>query len=234
MPTLRAVACDVDGTITDRQRRISLTAIACIRELRSKGVEVVLASGNTACFMDALARVIGTSGTFIAENGGGYRIGFPGELRIDGDRSEALAAYRVVEEYYRRKGITLELLGDRYRFSDVAIAPTVRAAEVRGITRGLGVKVLDTGFAIHIQREGISKGLALRRLAGEMGIPVGEFLAVGDSENDLEMIEAAGIGVAVGNAREEVKAASDYVAEKGDGEGFAEAVKRYLPYFLER
>jgi phosphoglycolate phosphatase (TIGR01487 family) len=234
MPTLRAVACDVDGTITDRQRRISLTAIASIRELLGRGVEVVLASGNTACFMDALARVIGTSGTIIAENGGVYRIGFTGELHVEGDRSEALAAYRVLEAYYRMKGIALEPYGEKYRFSDVAFARTVPSEEVREVMRDLGVKVLDTGFAIHLQPRGISKGLALRRLAADTGIPVEEFLAVGDSENDLEMIEAAGIGVAVANARDEVKAASDYVTEKGDGEGFAEAVKRYLPYFLER
>jgi phosphoglycolate phosphatase (TIGR01487 family) len=234
MPTLRAVACDVDGTITDRQRRIGLTAIASIRDLVGRGVEVVLASGNTACFMDAIARVTGTSGTVIAENGGVYRIGFGGDLKILGDRRVSLGAYQVLEAYYRKEGVTLELFGDRYRFSDVAFARTVPPEEVREVTRDRGVKVLDTGFAIHLQPEGISKGLALRRLAADIGIPVGEFLAVGDSENDLEMIEAAGIGVAVSNAGEEVKAASDYITEKGDGKGFAEAVKRYLPYFLER
>ncbi|HMA04439.1 MAG TPA: phosphoglycolate phosphatase [Methanomicrobiales archaeon] len=234
MPTLRAVACDVDGTITDRERRISLTAIACIRDLVNRGVEVVLASGNTACFMDALARVIGTSGTVIAENGGVYRIGFSGELHTEGDRSVALAAYRELEEYYKKRGITLDPYGEKYRFSDVAFARTVPSEEVRRVMQDREVKVLDTGFAIHLQARGINKGLALQRLAADIGIPIGEFLAVGDSENDLEMIEAAGIGVAVANARDEVKAASDYVTEKGDGEGFAEAVKRYQPYFLER
>jgi len=234
VPTLKAVACDVDGTITDRNRRISLPAIACIRDLVDRGVEVVLASGNTACFMDALCRVIGTSGTFIAENGGAYRIGFAGTLRVEGDRSDALGAYRVLEEYYREKGIALDLFGFQYRFSDVAFARTVPPDEVRGVLRELGVKVIDTGFAIHLQAKGISKGQALRRLAAETGIPVGEFLAVGDSENDLEMIEAAGVGVAVANAGNGLKAASGYVAEKEDGDGFVEAVTRYLPYFLER
>ena len=234
MPSLRAVACDVDGTITDSHRRINTAAIACIRDLVDRGVEVVLASGNTACFMDALARVIGTSGTFIAKNGGVYRIGFAGPLRIEGDRSEASAAYRVLEAYYRKKGVSLELYGDQYRFSDVAFARTVPPEEVREVMRDLGVKVLDTGFAIHLQARGISKGLALRKLAADMGVPVQGFLAIGDSENDLEMIEAAGVGVAVANARDAVKAAADYVTEKRDGDGFVEAVTRYLPYFLER
>jgi phosphoglycolate phosphatase (TIGR01487 family) len=234
VPTLKAVVCDVDGTITDRQRRVSLAAIACIRDLVERGVEVVLASGNTACFLDALARVVGTSGTIIAENGGVYRIGFTGPPHVEGDRSEAVAAYQVLEEYYRRKGIALEPYGEKYRFSDVAFARTVPSGEVREVMRDYGVKVLDTGFAIHLQAKGISKGLALQKLAADMGISLEEFLAVGDSENDLEMIEAAGIGVAVANARDAVKAASDYVTEKGDGDGFVEAVMRYLPYFLER
>jgi phosphoglycolate phosphatase (TIGR01487 family) len=228
------VACDVDGTITDRQRRISLAAVACIRDLVGRGVEVVLASGNTACFLDALARVIGTSGTLIAENGGVYRIGFSGSLHTEGDRSVAVAAYQALEAYYRKKGVTLELFGEKYRFSDVAFARTVPPDEVREVMQDHGVKVLDTGFAIHLQAEGISKGLALRKLAADMGIPIEAFLAVGDSENDLEMLEAAGIGIAVANARDGVKAAADYIAEKGDGDGFVEGVTRYLPYFLER
>ena len=234
MPTLRAVACDVDGTITDRYRRVSLPAIACIRDLTDHGVEVVLASGNTACFLDAIARMVGTSGTIIAENGGVYRIGFSGELRVLGDRRESLAAYRVLEAYYRKKGVELELYGEQYRFSDVAFARTVPPEEVREVMRDLGVRVLDTGFAIHLQPPGISKGLALRKLAADLGIPAEEFLTVGDSENDVEMIEFAGIGVAVANARDAVKAAADYVSEKGDGDGFVEAVTRYRPYFLER
>jgi phosphoglycolate phosphatase (TIGR01487 family) len=234
VPILRAVACDVDGTITDRQRRISLPAIACIRDLVERGVEVVLASGNTLCFLDALARMIGTSGTVIAENGGVYRIGFSGSPRVEGDRSVAVAAFRDLEAYYRSQGIALELYGERYRFSDVAFARTVPPGEVKGVVRGRGVRVLDTGFAIHLHAMGISKGSALLKLAAETGIPAKEFLAVGDSENDLEMLEAAGIGVAVANARDEVKAASDFVAEKGNGDGFVEGVMRYLPYFLER
>ena len=233
MPTLRAVACDVDGTITDRNRRISLAAISCIRELTGHGVEVVLASGNTVCFLDALARVIGTSGTIIAENGGVIRIGFSGTLRVLGNRAPALAAYRALEEHFREKGITLEPYGEQYRFSDVAFARTVPPDEVRRAMEGFPVKVLDTGFALHLQPEGVSKGFALTRLAAGLGIPMEEFLAAGDSENDLEMIEAAGIGIAVANARDAVKAAADYVSEKEDGGGFVDGVMRYRPYFLD-
>jgi hypothetical protein len=224
----------VDGTITGRNRRLSLPAVACIRDLVDRGVEVVLASGNTACFLDALSRMIGTTGSFIGENGGVSRIGFTGTLQVLGDRAPALAAYRAVEAHYRERGVILEPYGERYRFSDVAFARMVSPDEVRELVRDLGVKVIDTGFALHLQEKGISKGLALTRLAAGIGIPVEEFLAAGDSENDLKMLEAAGIGVTVRDAGGAVKAVADYVSEKGDGDGFVEAVMRYRPYFLER
>ncbi len=101
---LRAILTDVDGTITDHGRSLHTGAIEVIRELVSRGVEVVLASGNTACFMDALCRMIGTSGTFIGENGGVYRVGFLGQLHIHGDQPLCLEAFQVIQKYYHDAG----------------------------------------------------------------------------------------------------------------------------------
>jgi len=77
------------------------------------------------------------------------------------------------------------------------------------------------------------------RLTGERATDVADasgtlLLDVANRRWSAEMLEAAGIGVAVANARDGVKAVSDSVMEKGDGDGFVEAVMRYLPYFLER
>ena len=63
---LKALLTDIDGTITDSSRRINTGAVEAIRSLVDEGIEVVLASGNTSCFMDALCKMIGTQGTFIA------------------------------------------------------------------------------------------------------------------------------------------------------------------------
>ncbi len=58
-----------------------------------------------------------------------------------------------------------------------------------------------------------------------MGLKPENFAALGDSENDILMFKAAGLGLAVGNAVPEVKAVADYVAEKPYGEGAAEALE---------
>jgi len=54
-------------------------------------------------------------------------------------------------------------------------------------------------------------------------------MAVGDSENDIEMLEAAGVGVAVANAPATTRSAADWVSEGTCGDGFVEAVKKYYP-----
>ena len=59
--------------------------------------------------------------------------------------------------------------------------------------------------------KGASKGEGLLRLAQLLGIDRSKTVGVGDNENDLELIKNAGVGVAVGNAVDEVKAAADYV-----------------------
>jgi phosphoglycolate phosphatase (TIGR01487 family) len=230
---LKALVCDIDGTITDKSRRIDTGAIGCIRKLVDRGVEVVLASGNTSCFMDALCRMIGTQGDFIAENGGVYRIGYEGELRLDGDQSRCWAAFRVLDAYFREKGISLELYSDRYRFTDIAFGRTVPTTEVKDLLSGMGIKVVDTGYAIHLQVPEVNKGTALVRLSAEIGLTSADFLAIGDSVNDLEMLSRAGTGVAVANANVRAQEVADWITQKKYGEGVVEAIQKYWSTFLK-
>ena len=73
-----------------------------------------------------------------------------------------------------------------------------------------------------------TKGVALEKLAVYLGIPVGETMAFGDDRNDIRMLLAAGIGVAMGNAEEEVKNAADWVTDHCDDSGVASAMRRFL------
>ncbi len=75
---------------------------------------------------------------------------------------------------------------------------------------------------------GASKGDGLRRLLEHLGNAPEHVMAIGDGENDIEMIELAGIGVAVGNAYHRLKAAADYVVASNDEDGVAEAIERFV------
>lgn len=73
-----------------------------------------------------------------------------------------------------------------------------------------------------------SKGQALAALCRHLHLELKETMAIGDSFNDLDMIEMAGIGVAMGNARPEIKAIADYVTLANDDDGVAEAIQRFV------
>ncbi len=75
---------------------------------------------------------------------------------------------------------------------------------------------------------GVSKGHALTWLAEYLGIEQARTLAIGDNDNDLDMILAAGLGVAMGNAAPEVKAVADYVAPPLEEDGAAEVIERFV------
>jgi len=231
---LKALLTDIDGTLTSPSRRIHTGAIETIRSLVDQGVIVVLASGNTSCFMESLCKMIGTQGSFIAENGGVYRTGYTGPLRITGDQAACRRALETVQAHFRTRGKDLDLFSPSYRFADLAFARTVPVDEVREILRDFPVQVIDTGFAIHLQSPGISKGTALVTLAGEMGLVPADFLAIGDSVNDIQMLRTAGIGIAVANADRDTRAAAEYVTEKEYGDGFVEGIKKYSSYFRAR
>jgi len=75
---------------------------------------------------------------------------------------------------------------------------------------------------------GVSKGVAMTKLAERLGIRAEEIIACGDSWNDLDMIEKAGFGVAVANANAEVRARADYVTAANTESGLAKVIEKYI------
>lgn len=78
-----------------------------------------------------------------------------------------------------------------------------------------------------LHREG-TKGHALRFLAGHYGIPIEETIAVGDAWNDREMIEAAGLGVAMANAVPGLKEVADYVTLSNNEDGVRHVFEKFV------
>lgn len=81
---------------------------------------------------------------------------------------------------------------------------------------------------LEINAHGATKGAALLRLASHLGLEAGQTMAIGDGENDLSMIQAAGIGVAMKNGKEELLAAADYITDTNDEDGVAAAIDRFV------
>ncbi|MCI4368507.1 MAG: phosphoglycolate phosphatase [Thermoplasmata archaeon] len=222
-PRPSAVVTDIDGTLTDRERRLDLGAIRTIRALIDRKVPVVLATGNVLPIALALYRSLGLSGPIVAENGGViYRkAGGKETVKILTDRSVALAAYRHLE----REGFDVEpLFTDRWRESEVALRPTVRASELEKALTGFPVVVEDTGYAVHLMSRGGGKLPALRRALRPLGLTPGDCVVAGDGDNDVPMLSAAGFAISFPSGSERARAAADYVAKARYARGFVEGI----------
>jgi phosphoglycolate phosphatase len=217
-PRIRALAVDIDGTLSDQNR---VLCPAALQALRSLSVPVVLSTGNTHCFTRTVAVLLGTSRTFIAENGG--------VLSYSDDEMEILADKKVCEDAFEKLAAEFPLQrynSARYRFTDIALQHNfdVPAAARRAKELGLPVELIDTTFAVHIKDRRVDKGTGLRRIAERMKINLSEFGTIGDSNSDLPMFRLAGFRACVGNAGQDLKQISDYAAKAKYGNGFAEII----------
>lgn len=92
-----------------------------------------------------------------------------------------------------------------------------------------GIVLVDGGFAnLEFTAQGVSKATGLQFLADHLGLTLAQTMAIGDSENDAEMLRAAGLGVAMGNAYPQVKALADAVTDDNESDGVAKAIQKYL------
>jgi Cof subfamily protein (haloacid dehalogenase superfamily) len=80
---------------------------------------------------------------------------------------------------------------------------------------------------IQIMHPGVNKGTALKLVADHYTVPMSQVLAIGDATNDLPMLAAAGVKVAMDNAPAEVKAAADWVAPSNNDHGVHAALVRF-------
>ncbi|MBN1235293.1 MAG: phosphoglycolate phosphatase [Methanotrichaceae archaeon] len=215
---IRALAVDIDGTLSDQDRVLCPAALQALRKLK---VPVVLSTGNTHCFTRTVSVLLGTPRIFIAENGG--------VLSHSEHEMKVLADLAICEDAFKKLSAEFPLQrynSYRYRFTDIALQRNfdVVAATRRAQELGLPVEIIDTTYAVHIKDRRVDKGTGLARIAEHMQIDLSQFAAIGDSDSDLPMFKLAGYRASVGNSSRLLKENSDYVAGAEYGNGFAEII----------
>lgn len=101
--------------------------------------------------------------------------------------------------------------------------------EIDAKAKAAGVRVFKSqGDYLEMVTENVGKGPALAEVAEILGVPRHAVMAVGDAENDLDMVNWAGFGVAMGQAPPEVKAGASWVTADLDHDGAALAIEKVL------
>jgi len=100
--------------------------------------------------------------------------------------------------------------------------------EARGIWGDVTSLTCSKPYFLEVNPLKATKGNALKWIAGHYGFTLDEFIAFGDSLNDLSMLHAAGTGVAMANAREDVKAQVDVICRSNQEDGVARFIEEYI------
>jgi phosphoglycolate phosphatase (TIGR01487 family) len=219
--TLPPLSVDIDGTLTDDTRHLDPRVIPILRGWPST---LVIATGKAMPYPVGLCEFLGLEPYVIAENGGVVLIGRQ-SVEYVGDRKAATA---VVEQYLA-EGYSLGWgeadLVNRWRETEIAVSRDSPLEPLESIANPLGLEVVDTGYAYHVKSPDLSKGDGLHRLTNALEVTPGEFVAVGDSVNDVSTFDAVDTGIAVANADDAARKAADHVTEASYGSGFLEAVQ---------
>ncbi len=110
------------------------------------------------------------------------------------------------------------------------VEPELRDGLYTELCKKLGDKYDVTCSAkvlVEVSKSGVTKGEALKFLSGHFGVLMEKTVAIGDNLNDLSMVRVAGVGVAVANAEEKLKAEADFIAVSNNDGAVAQIIEKY-------
>jgi Cof subfamily protein (haloacid dehalogenase superfamily) len=144
-------------------------------------------------------------------------------IEASGDKAQLV---QNLEDCLDRDPAQMAVAGSRSAMDNLQAQLQARWSEI-GIILSRSTLVPNYCF-LEIVPEGVSKANALAILGAKYGIPSAEMISIGDNFNDLDMIQYAGLGVAMANAPEEVKTAADLIAPSNDEDGVAYVIENFL------
>ena len=205
---------DIDGTMTRPDDSIDPRFFDV---LPGWDAPVVLATGKSFPYPVALCHFLTIPQYVIAENGGIVLVG--DEVAKNGDGKAARQAAEAYVELGYDVGWGDADLINRWRETEVAVARDQPLGPLEEIAAEHGLEVVDTGYAYHVKSPGLEKGRGLKSVARLLDRDPAEFVAVGDSENDVSTFGVAGESYAVANADEKARQAADVVLDESYSEG---------------
>ena len=221
----KAVAVDIDGTLTDSDKLIHTGAIEALRKLEQAGIPVILATGNVRAITYGLWKFLNLSGPMVCENGGVIWHPEWDEpiVRADGVRAKRAANYLSDQIGVNANGIT----SNAWRESEWCLFTDENLEEIEKCISNSefsDLSIVKTGFAIHLMEPHLSKGEGLKIALDKMGLDAKDVLAVGDAPNDIPMFNLVGHSVAVGGCFESLAAVAKIISPFERAETFSPLV----------
>ncbi|MBM7567423.1 Cof-type HAD-IIB family hydrolase [Paenibacillus sacheonensis] len=247
MGSIKLVALDMDGTLLNDRQEVSKENAKWIRKALDAGIIVSFATGRGYDSALPYAEQLGLETPMITVNGGEIW------TRPQVLHQRTLMSVSVVERLhevalrypecwywaYTTMGVYnkenwSKIAGDLsaqhwLKFGYYTEDKPMLEAILKETSSWGGLEITNSSSSnLEMNPEGVSKASALRELCSVLGIEMSEVAAMGDSLNDIAMIREAGLGVAMGNAQDEVKAAADVVGVSNEEDAVAYLIQNHI------
>ena len=246
---IKLIAIDMDGTLLLPDHTISPAVKNAIAAARARGVNVVLTTGRPYAGVHNYLKELHM------EQPGDYCITYNGALVQKAADGSTVAQTALSYDDYRFLEKLSDISYYTVHESFVATIPLVfcEAEKMDPNTQFLKVMMIDepaildqaiaripqevkekytvlksAPYFLEILDKRVNKGTGVKSLADVLGIKPEEIMAIGDQENDIAMIEYAGVGVAMDNAIPSVKEVANFVTKSNLEDGVAFAIEKYV------
>lgn len=253
---IKAIFFDIDGTLVSFQsHKVSESTQKALKDLRKKGIKTFIATGRHLRAINNLPGL--EFDGYVTLNGGlcfGENGKVISQTSIPQEDLSSFLNY--IEEYpmpcvFVRKAdlhinyINQEVI-DLFKLLDFIEVPTANLHKIakEEVSQLIAFfdKTRDTEVMTHLPNctstrwyhtftdivpKGICKSKGIAMVIEKFGIHPDEIMAFGDGGNDIDMLQYAGIGVAMGNADDDVKEVADYLTDTVDNDGISKALNHF-------
>lgn len=246
MGKYKLLALDMDGTVLNSSHEITERTCEWIHRAIRSGVAVMFATGREVQSIEPYVKQLGLQSPLVSVNGSEVW-NAPGHLKARHTLVEewvkelhAVAVNKecrywayTVNEVYTTQNWPMQIErppGDPWLKFGIHCDDPECLLDIHRMLDATGWFELTNSSPhnIEVNPKGINKASGLREVCQLLGIRMEEVVACGDSLNDLEMIRAAGLGIAMGNAQDAVKRAADGLTGTNDEDGVAQLIQTYL------
>ncbi len=241
----KTLLVDLDGTLARAFLQITPRVAEAVRRV-AELVPVGIVSSREHRTVAEVATGLGLRGLQIAE--GGARIFYPDTLEAPWLRTLRPEDAKQILGYLEGNGLTFSAVeGDASVESSALVAgwcitrisaTSLTPAQARDIAQRFGalpevhtaviIRIDNGDWMVDFTHSTANKAVAVAQYARLHGITPAQVIAAGDSYNDLPLLGACGLGIAMGNAVEELKALADYIAPSVDEDGLAVAIEEFV------
>ncbi|KQX45285.1 Cof-type HAD-IIB family hydrolase [Paenibacillus sp. Root444D2] len=243
MGSYKLIALDMDGTLLDDDKKISVENREAIQEATKAGKIVIMSTGRGAVSAMPYIQELGLNSPLVVVNGSEVwespsKLLKRTLLPVDTVRNlHSLAqthdcwwwAYSV-QGVFNRESETMDIDSQEWLKFGYFTENMEKLQQIRDIVEGWGTLEITNSHPSNIELNplGISKASGVETVCQLLGISMSEVIAMGDSENDIAMIREVGLGVAMGNAQDEVKRIADITTVTNNEHAIAKVIRTYM------